>query len=694
MLKKTTIFSQLPVAGAVVVIITISYWKIFNSFFQQDEWLGFARFILLKDTGILNIINYTLTTVTGHYVPLALLGVYSIFSLFNLNYFPYALVSFLLHLINVLLTFYFAKLLIKEAKLALLAAILFGISSSNYQATAWTVADLSVHGATIFGLLSLIAILKFLETRVFKFFLLSLGALLISLLFKEITVGFFIFFPILFYFRARFFSKYKREVLMIVVVGLSYLILRSFLIVSSLSTTSVVTEAQLPTLLGYNLATAPLKTFAQTIVPVEISLAFSYQLGEFLPTDLTGVKDTPSYNIFIEKRILELVSMAIFLLIGLVLFISLKKGSKPSNKITVISFLFIITNGFIFAFAPERAGIINLIDSRNLYLPSIGAAILVVTIIARIFRKNPYQIFLVVILLSIINIFFLEAKLTNLAQSSASRKNILTTIKNFYPKLPDKVIFYTESDKSFFGLEGSEKILPFQSGFGQTLLAWYHESEDYPKGLYEDRFLWEITAQGYKEAGMRGFGYFRSLKPLAQAVSENHLPLESVRGLRYDSETYQIEDNTEEIKGRLAGFFSKKAPLDLTQAIIFSSHNQQDAALMIDGVKETGWDSHLPYASPQQLEIDIKSAKVLAKIEIDSYTNIDQDEVGYKVLLSQDGKNWQPVFFAKRYPPNKKGVVELYFKPTLTRFIKIEQRGFHKFASWVIHELRVYEKID
>jgi hypothetical protein len=64
------------------------------------------------------------------------------------------------------------------------------------------------------------------------------------------------------------------------------------------------------------------------------------------------------------------------------------------------------------------------------------------------------------------------------------------------------------------------------------------------------------------------------------------------------------------------------------------------------------------------------------------------------VLLSKERKNWKQAFYAKRYPPDKNGLVEIYFNPTLTRFIKIEQVGFHKFASWVVHELTLYETVD
>ena len=80
-------------------------------------------------------------------------------------------------------------------------------------------------------------------------------------------------------------------------------------------------------------------------------------------------------------------------------------------------------------------------------------------------------------------------------------------------------------------------------------------------------------------------------------------------------------------------------------------------------------------------------------MRIDSYNNKNQDKVGYRVFLSDDGKDWQEVFYAKRYPPDEKGLVDLYFEPQASRYIEIRQVGFHRFAPWVVHELEVYEAI-
>ena len=64
------------------------------------------------------------------------------------------------------------------------------------------------------------------------------------------------------------------------------------------------------------------------------------------------------------------------------------------------------------------------------------------------------------------------------------RHNILNQISEDNLKLTDKQVFYTESDTSYYGLPDETKILPFQSGFGQTLLVWFEKSERFPNDFF------------------------------------------------------------------------------------------------------------------------------------------------------------------------------------------------------------------
>ena len=131
------------------------------------------------------------------------------------------------------------------------------------------------------------------------------------------------------------------------------------------------------------------------------------------------------------------------------------------------------------------------------------------------------------------------------------RIEILNSIKKSYPTLPEKVIFYTDSNKSYYGLPDEDKIIPFQSGLGQTLLLWYYSDEKFSKVFFENKYLWGILSDGYKEIDDRGLGYFRDFERLKNAVNDNNLNPESVIAFRWDYYTNTLTDITREIRSKL-----------------------------------------------------------------------------------------------------------------------------------------------
>jgi hypothetical protein len=128
------------------------------------------------------------------------------------------------------------------------------------------------------------------------------------------------------------------------------------------------------------------------------------------------------------------------------------------------------------------------------------------------------------------------------------RSEILTTIKKTYPNLLPKAVFYTESNSSYYGLPEKDKIMPFQSGFGQTLLAWYYKDEMFPKEFFNDRFLWEIKDQGYREFSNRGFGYYRDIDLLKSTVLEYKIPKESIYAFSWDSKHRILRNISDRIR--------------------------------------------------------------------------------------------------------------------------------------------------
>jgi hypothetical protein len=97
----------------------------------------------------------------------------------------------------------------------------------------------------------------------------------------------------------------------------------------------------------------------------------------------------------------------------------------------------------------------------------------------------------------------------------------------------------------------SEKILPFEVNFGQTLLDWYVLDQKFGRVFFENKFLWDLTSQGYKEDGNQGFGYFRDLNFLLSAIEENELQKESIIAYRYDSVSKTLTNITDQVREKI-----------------------------------------------------------------------------------------------------------------------------------------------
>jgi hypothetical protein len=145
----------------------------------------------------------------------------------------------------------------------------------------------------------------------------------------------------------------------------------------------------------------------------------------------------------------------------------------------------------------------------------------------------------------------IQRDLITLEKRSVIRKSLLTAVQNDYPKLPEKVIFFTQSDRSYYGMPTSEPTLPVQSGFGRMLLIWYQKTENFPGCLYSDQFLHDFISQGYRYCDNRGFGYFRDYQKLIEAVRSNNIPLENIIAFSWTSENETFVDMTAEFRKRL-----------------------------------------------------------------------------------------------------------------------------------------------
>lgn len=689
-------FKEAKTVAVIVGVTLICYLRILWGFFQQDEWLSFAYRFLAQESGFIGTLKDSFAPSVGHYQPLNSLIINILFSLFKVHYFPYAIVSLILHLTNVYLVYRLAKNYFKEIKAAVIVSLIFGVSAATFQATSWVLADIGVHFSTLFAILSVSALLNFSRTSPKTAFRKTIIFLIISLLFKEISIGLFAFIPLVILFSKKISNK-KEYIFKALVVACIYVVIRVAMIFLpiSYSRDTLATESQPINMIVYNLITLPAKGLTQSIVPQRFLVGQANFFVKFLPERITGAPDTPSYDLFVQNKVLEAVTFLNFMAIFGVFFILLKKNKNSVlMKASLLAALFVFVNSPVFALAPERSGRIFIIDSRNLYLLAVGSSFVVYCLLATIFSKRKIFFTAAFSVVLALNIYGLNKELIEVSSNGIVRRNILQKIYSANPTLPGKVVFYTESNSSLYGLSDKEKILPFQSGFGQTLLVWYQPTEKFPREFFKNRFLWEIADQGYKLVEDRGFGYFRDFELLSKTINKENIPIDFVIAFRYDSQGQEIEDMTMEVRGRLRGYLARKKEIKMSEVSLGVSANPKDINFVRDERRETFWNSKIPYANPQYIEIFLDKKSKVAQVQIDSYNNKDQNEVGYRISLLGDDGIWHEVFYAERYPPNKDGIVNLYFEPKVTSRVKIEQVGYHIYASWAVHELKIYNSIQ
>jgi len=529
------------------------YSPMLNGFFQQDEWFGLSEFIVHSHLSGWDLLDYFFRPSVAHFTPLTIAVQHGLFFLFGLNYKVWAIISLILHLAIVFLVGMLFNKLLNNKITTLVATLLFGLNFAGVQATTWVVANIATQGSVILALFSLVLFKKFLERKERKRYYWAIVLLIFSLLFKEITIGVFLIYGLILFWGDRGKNR-KFSYVTLLVLGFYILLRLAMFFMPGRVNTAVVTQSQSSPKLVYNLVTIPLKSLSQSIIPVEILRYLSDVVTLRFPVSIRGEIGSPAFEIFSVKKVMEVFSLGfsgllLFLFFHLIRYIK----NKPYKGLMVISIVWILVNSLIFSFAPERSGVVFTIDSRNLYFISIATSLLLVFLGWYSLTRSKLLglIFLIVVLLT--NVFYLQERIQNQNKMGILRKRILSQIYKEHPVLPSEIIFFTQSNTSYYGLPEKEKIMPFQSGFGQTLLGWYYSTEKLPQGFFENRLLWKITDQGYQKINGRGFGYFRDLDKLKVVVEVNKLSRESVIAYSWNSKTEALIDNSQEIRDILFG---------------------------------------------------------------------------------------------------------------------------------------------
>ena len=546
------------------LLIVFSYWKLPNTFFQQDEWQQLISLTYYASKGIPGIIESFLPLdPVSHFNPLARAFVWYEYIFYYTNFSFYAWQSIILHIINTLLLYYFVHSWFKRKVLSIVSALVFAVNRIPNQAITWVAGAESYEIPALFILLSLIFFQRFVDQQNYgrRNLFLSLASLLISLLFHENGLFLFLFYPAIILIKPY---QIRKKLLPLLVRGIGLLIIIYFSVripffFGFLSPEPQPTDTSRPSVAVYptRFISITLKSFAGNIFAEKTLITLSEQMVRLSYPQFLESDNIP--NPYITQSIVfDLVSYILTLCIVCVIILLLKIiRVRELLDGYFWSLLYVPISLLPYGLVLGRAGFASISDSKFYYISSIGIAILFGIIFFTLltkFRRSKVLVVCIFLFFGIFllrNIFSIKILLEDLEAIGVQRKKFLTTIKASYAKLPQKVIFFTESDTAYYGMPEEEKILPVQVGFGRMLMFWYQESEKFPMCFYDGIFLRYILAQGYRECGGRGFGYFRKYPDLLDTVKTNVALLDNVVSFSWNGRHWQFIDTTKIVKEKL-----------------------------------------------------------------------------------------------------------------------------------------------
>lgn len=565
------ILSKYKLVSFVLILlltILVFYGGTLRTWFQADEWDWIGRYTYYNSIGPVPFWEAFESSLFPNpryrFTPL-FDGIFSIETyFFGLNFTPYMAVSLFLHLCNSVLVFLFVSKLTLSKRLGYLTSFLFASSSIGQHAITWIFTSTNTQGATLFSLIACITFLNYLNNKKARDLILTFLFFFIALWFKETAISLFLILPsISLLNKLGKKTKLDRKVILWTIgFGLFYFSLRYALsrIGAIIHTQGYPDFGRFLTLDEYLqvLFWSPARALVDNFVfPNAI-----YWLSKIITMPfLSYLKLTPlttSHDLFIENQATNLVTILIFIGIMAIFIKFYKKISTNHLKTSFILGIIIILSSALVSLLLSIRGTSALnpiFRSRDMYFSVAGASMCLAIVLSVIFERLKKRGFNTKTLLILFIIVYGLYHFININQfvlkkeerQTQSRKEIINTIYNTYPVLPQKTIFYVMSDALYYG--HSKPSLPYQTGFGRTLLVWYTlKNNKIPKEFMKDDYLYMPFSEGYKEINHYGFGYFTDMSKLIAAIKDYNLTEESIFAFSYSGEKMAVTDKTNQTR--------------------------------------------------------------------------------------------------------------------------------------------------
>lgn len=562
-----------------VVIFTNGF---LNTYFQQDEWHGFGLVISFSNLPIWS----WFTIISGqHYFPFSLIFWSWLFHLFGFNASLYAIVSIFLHVFASFLVFVFIKKLSKNIYVAIISSILFALNARADQAFL----HLAVFSSTITSFIFIITLFYYLlhildkpRYKLIDFIIISL-LFLSAVHFREDGLFLIPLVPIfIFLFSRKNFNKKNINFMIgLAITAILFLLFRVLLQFADVGSTSDtnpnIVSFEYVRIFFVNALTFPIKILVENLIEGHNTL--------FLLVDKYKSFFYPN-NISLDISFTVLLDFVFLVVINLIIIIFYALKLLVKN-IQFYKFLtFSLLGIFFYALLLSTVGrTMNIVEPRYLYFTgflvmSIMGWLLVEVFNSKLKYLNSLKNLTVVVFIFTYIIYSYtntQNRIEKLKKESFIREGLISQILKIYPSIPKKTIFFVKCKQtctrnSEFGLSNN-LVLPFSSGPGWIILLQYAKNNeqayshffrtynknqiiwDWRTGKFRyalvNEFLWDMGAQGYRQIGDYGFGYFISMDLLKEDLKKNKLNKDIVIGLEYDDKNFKIKDYSQEIINQL-----------------------------------------------------------------------------------------------------------------------------------------------
>lgn len=547
------------------ILVFVIYGKLFNSYFESDEWFYFTYYFPLtrEPYGVLNSIVSTITNsnyISGsqHVVPVASLIYFLNTKFFGLNFVPYAFMSLFFHTINSFLVYLFVKSLLYEKgsfmknTYSILSSLFFAISPIPMHAITGFAA---FYGQNVLSITFFILCLLFYKSAFVKkekkLIYVSVVFLFLALFTKESTSFIFLLLPLMTLIEKRIFPfKFLSKIYLIclavylvfrfLIPGISVLpgkLIDNYISHSSMYQTKEsvaesmgssinpgIHRSQLGEII-FRTFTFPIKMTGSIFLPQQTV----FSIVQFIAPIISPIPpggDTSIYSEFIylsgQATIIYLGSIAIivFCLISVLNFMRRRRYEETRAIVigmAIITFGALPLVAIMFTFPNWGYGIY--FDSRHYYNPAVGAAIIfpfLIFGIAKFISKILHikRVLLITFALFLFwltnNAYAFDKSIKLFTQNyTKDRKESINQLMGYLPKLKDKTVFYFETDG-----QAPFSSLPFFTSVPQAITVAYYKSSPLPNTFF-GKPLFSGNIQGYQFSKGKGFGYYISKKNLS-----------------------------------------------------------------------------------------------------------------------------------------------------------------------------------